>query len=108
MPLPRWPFSAVLGAASLGCSDTKPFRSFSWEERDRKAAVFLSFDSASANSFSAADGRPCRAATRFNVLGWESNPDREQPACTHDTLQDGVGTASLDLRFRGTIPGNGD
>jgi hypothetical protein len=74
---------------------------------EKNDAAFLPFDSSGATHFTAAGGKACGpVGASFRLLGWES--DSADPVCTHDTMHEGVATATLDLRWKGTIPKDGE
>jgi hypothetical protein len=59
--------------------------------------------------FSDGEGRPCprfAGHVRDNLLGWEAqNPD--DPACTHDTLYEGLRAGTLEMHWSATLPADG-
>ena len=99
---------AALFALGLACASQRRIRIRPVTTRDLTGVVFLPWASSKADGFFDAKGRPCppfRGEIRDFFAGWQS-PDAE-PLCDHDTFDDGVGAATLDLRWRGTIPANG-
>ena len=102
----RLRFDLILAFALLSCaSTTTDLTNPEYKEKD--LATWLSFAGSRATSFTAADGTACAPVGRkFTLLGWES--DHKEPACSHDTLYEGVKTATLDLAWKGEIPRNGD
>jgi hypothetical protein len=76
--------------------------------RDLRGVTFLSYAASSADNFFDAQGRPCPGydgAVRDYFAGWQSR-DKE-PICDHDTFQDGIRPAVLEMDFKGRIPSDG-
>lgn len=48
---------------------------------------------------------PTSGRVRDDLIGWQS--EDQNPVCVHDTLDDGVGPAALELRWRAVIPKDG-
>jgi hypothetical protein len=95
----------ALALACAACAHGNPRSDAQLAEK--KDATFLAFDSSGATRFTAASGKPCGpVGSSFRLLGWES--DSSDPACSHDTMYEGVATATLDLRWKGTIPKDGE
>ena len=95
---------------AMGCagSDVKWVKP---EQDDvRPNAHYLTFVGLNAVGFTAPDGKSCQDhALRprgHGMLGWEA-AEKGDPACTHDTLYEGVAVAALELHWRGRIPRDG-
>jgi len=77
--------------------------------RDDRGVSFLPFASSRVERFSDQEGQPCPAfegRVRNNLLGWESG-DPDDPACTHDTLHEGIRAGVLEMRWRSELPQDG-
>ena len=77
-------------------------------ERDLTGVVFLPFSSSAVESFFDKDGKPCGRFTgqvKYGLAGWQN--DTDEPACDHDTFEDGLHPARLELSWSGTVPGDG-
>jgi hypothetical protein len=103
-------FILVCFAGSIACSggDVKWIKPM--QDDVRPSAHYLTFTGASAFGFTAPDGKSCQLhALRpqgQGMIGWDA-ADKEDAACTHDTLYEGVAIASLELHWRGRIPRDG-
>lgn len=70
--------------------------------------TLLRFASSEAARFRTPGGGACSPFDRVReyLAGWQSSND--DPACVHDSLEDGQLPGTLDLRFRVDIPRDGD
>jgi hypothetical protein len=79
------------------------------QDEDRPKIPYLTFMGSNIVGFTDADGRSCRPFAGHQaargMLGWKS--DGGDAACSHDTQYEGVGTATLELRWNGRIPSDG-
>lgn len=99
---------AWLALLVLACGPSK-VRIRPPKERDLTGVVFLPYASSSVESFFDKDGKLCRrfdGKVREYFAGWESDQQGE-PACDHDTFDDGLHTALLELVWHGNIPTDG-
>lgn len=98
----------ALLATSAGCFNQKRIRTHPVEERDLGGVVFLPWASSEVDSFFDGEGKPCApfdGRIRDSFAGWQSSDD--QSVCEHDTFQDTVRPAKLELRWHGTVPADG-
>jgi hypothetical protein len=99
---------AALLALLLGCTGARPMRVRPVATRDLTGVVFMPFASSRAEGLFDPHGRPCGPYDGTIVdffAGWQSHdPD---PICDHDTFDDGMHPASLELRWHGAVPGDG-
>ena len=90
------------------CASPRTMRVRPVAARDLREVVFLSFAASQVDGFFDAQGHPCPP---FNgrildfFAGWQSHD--AEPICDHDTFDDGPHPASLELRFRGSVPADG-
>jgi hypothetical protein len=80
------------------------------KERDLTGVVFLPWSSSAVESFFDKEGKLCArfdGQVRDYFAGWQSS-DPSEPACDHDTFDDGLHTAILELRWHGNVPTDGD
>ena len=78
------------------------------DSRDLAGVVMLPFASSQVESFFDARGRPCppfEGAIVDFFAGWQSHD--ADPACDHDTFDDGLHSASLELHWQGSVPVDG-
>ena len=77
-------------------------------ERDVTGVSFLAFARSDVRGFFDPAGRPCKpfsGRVRESFAGWWA--DGDDPACIHDTFDAGIEPATLELRWRGTVPADG-
>jgi hypothetical protein len=101
----------LLSCFAAGCAgnvDTKWVKPL--QDENRPVIHYLTFAGANAIGFTAPDGKSCQVhALRpkgHGMFGWQAD-DSDDPACTHDTLYEGVNVAALELHWRGRIPRDG-
>lgn len=78
------------------------------QQRDLSGVVFLPFAASEVKGFYDANGRPCppfRGEIREYFSGWQSGDG--ETACDHDTFDDGLRPASLELGWHGSVPADG-
>jgi hypothetical protein len=101
------PASALL-LALLWCAHPRKIHVHPVGDRDVRGVSFLSYAQSDVRGFFDPDGHPCPPFTgriHESFAGWWA--DGDDPACVHDTFDSGIDPASLDLRWRGTVPGDG-
>src|SRR6185437_15175272 len=77
--------------------------------RNLEHVVFLPYAGSDARELFDKDGKVCPkydGAVRHYFAGWVNDPT-DEPLCDHDTFQDGLKPAVLELRWRGPIPADG-
>ncbi len=75
---------------------------------DLKGVALMPFAGSAAEGFTGPEGHPCGAAGRHveeYLIGWQTRGD--DPACSHDTLSEGMGPAVLEMRWVIEIPEDG-
>ena len=100
----RW----VLLVLAIGCGP-KTVRIRPPTARDLSNVVFIPYSSSAVESFFDKDGRVCArfdGQVRDYFAGWQSH-EQGEPACDHDTFDDGLHAATLELRWHGAIPADG-
>ena len=93
----------------LGCNRPRQIRIRPVTQRDLDGVVFLGFTDSVVDGFYDMKGRPCPRFTgeiKEYFSGWQSGHE-EEPICDHDTFDDTTRPATLALRWKGTIPGDG-
>jgi hypothetical protein len=91
----------------VGCSH-KLIRIRPPTERDLTGVVFLPYSSSSVESFFDKDGKLCPrydGTVKQGFAGWQN--DSGDPACDHDTFEDGLHPARLELSWSGQVPEDG-
>ncbi len=69
----------------------------------------MRYTSSAVQGFVGPSGLPCAPISgqvRDNLIGWESR-EKEDFACIHDTHEDGLAPATLELHWQVVIPENG-
>jgi hypothetical protein len=100
---------AVVAAALLGCAPRPRRAVIRPAARDERGVTFLPFASSTAERFSDAAGQPCAGFAGHvheNLLGWQAQ-NADDPACTHDTLYEGIRAGTLEMHWRTELPADG-
>jgi hypothetical protein len=100
---------ALLAAATVGCA-TRPRITLPDRPALPPGATPLFYGGAGVAGFYRPDGQPCRRPDREprrGLVGWQTGRG-EDFACLRDSLDHGLATSSLELRFRAVIPADGD
>jgi hypothetical protein len=99
----------AVAAASLLCCLKQRHVSIRPERMvEGPGVVMMAYASSRVKGFRDARGLICPPITgrvRDDLIGWQSKD--QDPACVHDTLDDGVGPAALELRWRVVVPKDG-
>ncbi|MCA1828437.1 MAG: hypothetical protein ABR567_12105 [Myxococcales bacterium] len=100
----RW---LLVLAVGLGCAPKKiRIRPPTW--RDLSDVTFLPYSGSSVESFFDKDGKLCPRYDRKvkqGFAGWQN--EGSDAACDHDTFEDGLHPAHLELSWSGAIPNDG-
>src|SRR5260370_2973807 len=76
---------------------------------DGEGVTFMRYTSSAVQGFVGPSGLPCAPISgqvRDNLIGWESR-EKEHFSCMHDTHEDGLAPATLELHWQVVIPENG-
>jgi hypothetical protein len=76
---------------------------------DERGVEFMRFESSLVERFVAPDGKACapwNGHVKEDLIGWQA-PDPDDPACSHDTLTDGISPGVLELRWKKMVPADG-
>ena len=109
-PLLRCARLGALLATVLGCATPPRVNIRPDKFLEGPDITFLRYGSSQVDRFTDPHGRRCRrfaGTVKNNIIGWESSDDNYS-ACTHDTLDEGIAPATLELRFTAVIPADGD
>ena len=91
---------------SLACSTARITRVRPYL-RNLKGVTFFPYAGSNGDNFFDQDGRPCPGydgGVRDSFGGWQAD---EGYICDHDTYEDGIRPAFLEMQFKGAIPSDG-
>jgi len=103
--------SLVLLALLLSCARPHRIyvRPYAENNKDLTGVSFLSYDSSTVEGFYDRKGRLCapfEGHVRDYFAGWWA-PD-DDPICFHGTLESGLQPATLEMRWKGVVPADGN
>src|SRR5258707_10559355 len=105
----RHVFIVAASAASLLCCLKQRHVSIRPEQMvEGPGIIMMPYASSRVEGFRESSGLICpptNGRVRDDLIGWQSKD--QDPACVHDTLDDGIGPAALELRWRVMIPKDG-
>jgi hypothetical protein len=99
----------VLVASLSACLSPRRVHTRPNQPIDGEGVTFMRYASSGVQGFISPSGLSCgpiSGQVRDNLIGWESR-EKEDFACIHDTLEDGLAPASLELHWRVVVPENG-